>query len=46
LPEVIEVGLTVQLAPLGHPLTVRFTVCGLPAGDRSRDGASFRSSSG
>ena len=30
LPEVIEVGLTVQLAPPGHPLTVRFTVCGLP----------------
>jgi len=26
LPEVIEVGLTVQLAPLGHPPTVRFTV--------------------
>jgi hypothetical protein len=30
LPEVIEVGLTVQLAPLGHPPTVRFTVCGFP----------------
>ena len=30
MPEVIEEGLTVQLAPLGQPPTVRFTVCGLP----------------